>query len=55
MCEKCEELDRRIDRLQEASSRITDQLTLSGIALLIERYEAQKRTSSRVAVKILLD
>jgi hypothetical protein len=43
MCEKCEELDRQIEHYRMLSRRITDQLTLSGIALLIERYEARKR------------
>jgi hypothetical protein len=43
MCEKCDELDRQIARYKALSAQMTDQLTLSGIALLIERYEAQKR------------
>jgi hypothetical protein len=43
MCEKCEELDRRIERYRRIASLMTDRLALSSIALLIERYEAQKR------------
>jgi hypothetical protein len=43
MCEKCDELDRRIEHYRMLASRITDELTLSGIAMLIERYEEQKR------------
>ena len=42
MCEKCEQLDRQIEHYRMLSRRITDQLTLSGIALLIERYEVRK-------------
>jgi hypothetical protein len=43
MCEKCAELDEKIARYKTLSTRVTDQLTQSGIALLIERYKAQKR------------
>lgn len=43
MCEKCDEIDQQIEHYRMLSRRITDQLTLSGIALLIERYEARKR------------
>ncbi|MGX1106230.1 hypothetical protein AB7M47_004613 [Bradyrhizobium elkanii] len=45
MCEKCAEFDKRIVHYTELSMRTTDQLTLEGIALLIEQYEAQKRES----------
>ena len=43
MCEKCIELDEKIARYKTLATRITDQLTLDGIALLVEQYEAQKR------------
>jgi hypothetical protein len=43
MCEKCAEFNEKIARCKAISTRVTDQLTLSGIALLIERYETQKR------------
>jgi hypothetical protein len=43
MCEKCDELDRRIERYRRLSSFISDELTLSAIAVLIERHEARKR------------
>jgi hypothetical protein len=42
MCKKCAELDKRIARYRELSMRTTDQPTLEGIALLINKYEAQK-------------
>jgi hypothetical protein len=43
MCEKCEELDRQIEHYRVLFRQIMDKLTLSGTALLIERYEARKR------------
>jgi hypothetical protein len=42
MCEKCVELDGKIEHYQRLSSKITDQLTLDGIKKLIERMKAQK-------------
>ena len=42
MCEKCVELDGKIEHYQRLSSKITDQLTLDGIKELIERMKAQK-------------
>jgi len=43
MCRKCQEIDRVIAHYRELSSRTTDQATLEGIALLIEKMEAKKR------------
>jgi hypothetical protein len=43
MCAKCIELDEKIAHHKALAIRITDQLTLDGIALLVEQYEAQKR------------
>jgi hypothetical protein len=37
------ELDEKITHIRTLAVRITDQLTLDGIGLLIEEYEAQKR------------
>jgi len=37
------EIDRVIAHYRELSSRTTDQATLEGIAMLIERMEAEKR------------
>ena len=42
MCEKCAELDSKIEHYQYMASRITDQQTLDGIKKLIERMKAQK-------------
>jgi FAD/FMN-containing dehydrogenase len=42
MCEKCVELDGKIEHYQRMSARITDQATLDGIKELIERMRAQK-------------
>jgi hypothetical protein len=43
MCGECDELDRRIERYRRLSKFITDEVTLSAMALLIERHEARKR------------
>jgi hypothetical protein len=43
MCEKCAEFDERIARYRLLAGRLTDQVTLDGIARLIEHYEIQKR------------
>jgi hypothetical protein len=42
MCEKCVELDRKIEHYRYMASRITDRLMLEGIKELIERMQAQK-------------
>jgi hypothetical protein len=42
MCDKCIELDGKMERYQRLSSRITDQRTLDGIAGLIASMKAQK-------------
>ena len=42
MCDKCVELDGKIEHYQRMAARITDQLTLDGIKELIERMKAQK-------------
>jgi len=42
MCEKCVELDGRIEHYRGIASRITDQAMLDGIKELIERAKAQK-------------
>jgi len=42
MCEKCDEIDRKIERYRLMASRITDQPTLDGIKDLIEHLRAQK-------------
>jgi hypothetical protein len=44
MCEKCTELDAKIEHYRRLSSRLTDQPTLDGIKKLIERMKAEKAT-----------
>ena len=43
MCERCIELDRKVDHLKEVSGRVLDQQTLDGINGLIAKLEAEKR------------
>lgn len=42
MCDKCNQIDRKIERYRTLSSRITDQLTIDGIAKLVEELLAEK-------------
>jgi hypothetical protein len=42
MCEKCVELDGKIERYQRMASKITDQAMLDGIKGLIEQMRAQR-------------
>ena len=42
MCEKCVELDGKIEHYRVLTSRITDQPILDGIKELIEQMQAQK-------------
>ena len=42
MCEQCRELEDRIERCRIMETETADQAMLDGIALLIERYEAEK-------------
>jgi cell fate (sporulation/competence/biofilm development) regulator YmcA (YheA/YmcA/DUF963 family) len=42
MCEKCAELDERIERYRRVSSSINDQLTIDRIKELIEELQLQK-------------
>ena len=42
MCDKCVELDGKIEHYQRLSSTVTDQPTLDGIKELIEEMKAQK-------------
>ena len=43
MCTLCSKLNHRLDQCRRMSASIIDQLTLDGIALLIEKYEADKQ------------
>jgi hypothetical protein len=42
MCEKCVELDERIERCRRVSSWVGDQLTIDRIKALIEELHDQK-------------
>jgi hypothetical protein len=42
MCEKCVELDDKIDRFERLSSTITDEQTLRGLKQAIGRMEAER-------------
>jgi hypothetical protein len=42
MCEKCNQIDEKIEHYRELISRVTDQLTTEGIAGLIAELLAQK-------------
>jgi hypothetical protein len=42
MCDKCVELDGKIEHYQRMASLITDQITLDGIKELIATMKAQK-------------
>jgi hypothetical protein len=42
MCDKCVELDKKIERYREVSSSLTDQITIDRIKSLIDELQAQK-------------
>jgi hypothetical protein len=42
MCEKCTELDKRIERCRRGIISINDELTIDRIKALIEELQAQK-------------
>jgi hypothetical protein len=42
MCEKCVEIDGKIENYRGIASRITDEAMLRGIKVLIERARARK-------------
>ena len=43
MCDKCVELDGKIEHYQHLARNVSDQKTLDGIALLIDKYETDKK------------
>jgi hypothetical protein len=47
MCEKCTELDDKIEHYKRISTYVTDQLTLEGIAGLIKQIRAEKAALHR--------
>jgi hypothetical protein len=42
MCDKCDELDGKIEHYRKLASAITDRLTIEGIEERIKEMEAQK-------------
>jgi hypothetical protein len=42
MCDKCQELDKKIEHYRRLMVRVTDQLTNEGLGKLIEEMQAQK-------------
>jgi hypothetical protein len=42
MCEKCVQIDQKIERYRSVVRSITDQLTVDGVKKLIAGLEAQK-------------
>lgn len=42
MCDKCIELDKKIERYRQIQQAILDQVTVDGIKQLIAKMEAQK-------------
>jgi hypothetical protein len=42
MCDKCDELDKKMERYRIISARITDEKTIEGLKALIEACLAQR-------------
>ena len=42
MCDKCVELDKKIERYREVSSSLADQITIDRIKTLIDELQPQK-------------
>jgi hypothetical protein len=42
MCDRCEELDSKIERYRQLAERVRDPLLTEGVSKLIEEMEAQK-------------
>jgi hypothetical protein len=42
MCDRCEELDSKIERYRQLAAKVRDPLLTEGIGKLIEEMEAQK-------------
>jgi hypothetical protein len=43
MCEKCDEIDQKIEHYRMLAARISDQATIDGVKKLIADMEARKR------------
>jgi hypothetical protein len=45
MCEKCVELDKKLAHYRQLAAWVVDQQALSGIRLIITKYEADKKAA----------
>jgi hypothetical protein len=43
MCDRCDELDEKIENYRKLASWVSDELALEGISTLIRQFEAEKR------------
>jgi hypothetical protein len=43
MCDKCRELDKKIEHLQTLGARVLDQMTMDGIAELVRELRDKKK------------
>ena len=43
MCEKCQQLDSKIEHYRQISKLLTDEQTLKGLKLLFEKYQADRK------------
>ena len=50
MCDKCQELDQKIERYRRIMERVFDAQFAEGLAKLVEEAEAQKTPSKSSAV-----
>lgn len=55
ICEKCIEIDGRIEHYQNLSFLVTDQRTLDAIKLLMARMEAEKQALHPVRTAVCSD
>jgi hypothetical protein len=47
MCDKCEELDKKIEHYRQLAARVRDPLLTEGVDKLIEEMKLKKRHSTR--------
>ena len=43
MCDKCRELDKKIEHMQTLAARVLDQMTTNGIAELVRELRDEKK------------
>ena len=52
MCDKCEELDKKIEHYRQLAARVRDPLLTEGVDKLIEEMEAPTRSNKSKAASI---